>query len=101
MVFTSSTRCRTIARSMASLLLSQFTSRHFRARHSQTKTNTNQRNRVNGFFKMVDEHPEFLHRQAAWLALAFARTADSDQLHRVTLGWHISAPHRVLPYCSN
>src|SRR5437899_9168417 len=56
---------------------------------AETKTNTNQRNRVNGFFKTVNEHPEFLHRQAARLALAFAGATDGDQLHRVTLDWHL------------
>src|SRR6266436_1151626 len=68
---------------------------------AQTKTNTNQGNRVNGFFKTVDEHPEFIHCQAARLALALAAAADSVQLHRVTLDWHLSAPHRVLPKRSN
>src|SRR5216683_4417484 len=69
--------------------------------NAQTKTNTNQRNCVNGFFKTVNEHPEFLHRQAARLAFAFARTADCDQLHGVTFDWNLSAPHCVLPECSN
>src|SRR6266853_317306 len=46
---------------------------------AQTKTNTNQRNRVNGFFKTVDEHPEFIHRQAARLTLSLATAANSYQ----------------------
>src|SRR4029077_4192479 len=37
---------------------------------AQTKTNTNQRTRVNGFFKSVDEHPEFIHCQVAGLTFA-------------------------------